>query len=459
MGKIKEYDVVVVGSGAGAIVVEYALSEGLKVGWVDKGPLGGTCLNVGCIPTKILVAPADRVVEIQEARKLGIEAEIRQVDFGAIMERMRRMVGEERRPIREGIGLAQNLDFYETEAHFVAKYTLQAGRQKIRGKQIFLASGARPFIPPIVGMGKVRYLTNASVLELRERPASLAIIGGGYIAAEFGHFFAAMGTRVTIVQRNERLVPEEEPELSALLKKKMAERMDVYTGTEVVEVKGADQGYQVLGRDVHTGENREFTAEQILLAAGRQSNADLLKVEQGGIETDERGYVQVNEYLETNVEHVWAFGDAIGKHMFRHSANREAGVAWHNSVHDHKAPMDYRAVPHAVFSHPEIASVGLTQEQAEQEFDVLVGTAKYLDVARGQAMIETDGFAKAIVEKGSGKILGFHVIGPYASILIQEVIDAMANGGNARWVTQGMHIHPALPELVVSTLYNLREPG
>jgi len=159
------------------------------------------------------------------------------------------------------------------------------------------------------------------------------------------------------------------------------------------------------------------------------------------------------------VEHVWAFGDAIGKHMFRHSANREANVAWHNSVHDHKAAMDYRAVPHAVFSHPEIASVGLTQEQAEQEFDVLVGTAKYLDVARGQAMIETDGFAKAIVEKGTGKILGFHVIGPYASILIQEVIDAMANGGNARWVTQGMHIHPALPELVVSTLYNLREPG
>jgi mycothione reductase len=458
MSKIKEYDVIVVGSGTGATIVDNALNQGLKVAWVDKGPLGGTCLNVGCIPSKILIFPADRVVEIQEARKLGIDVEIQHVDFKAIMRRMRRIVGQSRHDIREGIGLVRNLDFYEMEGHFVSEYTLEVGGQRIRGEKIFLASGARPLIPPIKGIDEVGYLTNESVLELDEKPESVIIIGGGYIGAEYGHFFAAMGTEVTIVQRGERLVPDEEPEIAELLKRKMAERMDVYTHTEAIEVRKDKEGISVMGRDVDTGEEREFAAEQIMLAAGRKSNADLLKVENAGIDTDERGYIAVNEYLETNVENIWAFGDANGKGMFTHVGNREAAIVWHNSVHGHRVAMDYRAVPHAVFSHPQIASVGLTEEQAAREFDILVGEAKYLDVAKGQAMMETDGFAKAIIERESGKILGFHIIGPYAPILIQEVINIMASDGIVGWVSGGMHIHPAMPELIVSALYNLREP-
>ncbi|MEA3375859.1 MAG: hypothetical protein U9R72_06650 [Chloroflexota bacterium] len=164
-------------------------------------------------------------------------------------------------------------------------------------------------------------------------------------------------------------------------------------------------------------------------------------------------------YLETNVEDVWALGDATGKHMFKHVANREASIAWHNFAHDRKTPMDYHAVPHAVFSYPQIASVGLTEAEAREEFDILVGRAKYLDVAKGQAMMETDGFAKAIIERESGRILGFHLIGLYAAILIQEVVDVMANEGVLGWVGRGMHIHPALPEVVVNALYNLREPS
>jgi dihydrolipoamide dehydrogenase len=194
------------------------------------------------------------------------------------------------------------------------------------------------------------------------------------------------------------------------------------------------------------------------VAAGRKSNADLLQVENAGIETDENGYIKVNEYLETNVDNVWALGDATGRHKFKHVANREASIAWHNFAHDHKTPMDYHAVPHAVFSYPQIASVGLTEAEANEEYDILVGEAKYLDVAKGQAMMETDAFAKAIVERESGKILGFHLIGPYAPMLIQEVVDVMANDGTAGWVAQGMHIHPALPEVVVRALYSLREP-
>jgi len=462
---IKQYDVIVVGSGSGDTIVNNALRQGLTVAWVDRGPLGGTCLNVGCIPSKILIFPADRVMEIREAEKLGIKAEIGQIDFAAIMDRMRRMVNHSQQDIRKGLDQVRNLDFYEVEGYFIdenehqeSRPVLQVGDERITGDRIYLVSGARPLIPDVKGLDEIDYLTNETVLDLRERPESLVIIGGGYISAEYAHFFAAMGTRVTILQQNDHLVPDEEPEISELLKEKLSERMDVYVSTEVVEVREDEGTITVIGRDRYDDERIEVAAQRVMVAAGRKSNADLLKVENAGIETDEEGYIEVNEYLETNVENVWALGDATGGQMFKHVANREASLVWHNSVHDHKVSVNYRAVPHAVFSYPQIASVGLTEAEAEEDFDILVGRSKYLDVAKGQAMMETDAFAKSIVERGSGKILGFHIIGPYAPILIQEVVNVIAKDGTIDDVGRPMHIHPALPEVVVRALYNLREP-
>lgn len=453
---MKDYDVVVVGSGSGAIVASRALADHLKVALIDRGPLGGTCLNVGCIPSKMLIYPADVITEIREAEKLGITTEVTTIDFTAIMERMRKVVKEGQNEMREGIKHTRGLDFYEDEAYFTKDYTLKVRDKEVRGEKIFIVSGARPFIPPIEGIDTVEYLTNENVLELREKPESLIIIGGGYIAAEYGHFFAAMGCDVTILQRGPRLVPHEEPEISDLLKKKMETRMHVYTNTEAVHVK-EDENYTVIGKNKKTGKKIEVKAEKILVAAGRKSNADVLKVENTGVETDRRGYIVVNEYLETSKDGVWAFGDAIGKEMFRHVANVEADIAWHNSVHREKIKMDYTATPHAVFSHPQIASVGLTEEQAAKEYKILVGKANYTDVAKGIAMMEEDGFAKAVVDKDTWKILGFHIIGPHAPILIQEVINAMATGAGMEAIGGGMHIHPALSEVVVSALGRLRE--
>ncbi len=462
---VKSYDLVVIGSGSGAAIVDNALYQGLSVAWVDRGPLGGTCLNVGCIPSKILIFPADRIMEIHEAQKLGVKAEVTAIDFQGVMARMRRIVSHSRSQIRRGLDASPNLDFYELEAHFVEDHDLDrpgrklvVGEEMISGRHVFIVSGARPRIPPIEGLDDVSYLTNESVLDLQGRPDSLAIIGGGYISVEYAHFFAAMGTEVTVFQRNERLVPDEEPEISQLLAARMSERMDVHTGTEVVEVRQDGPIVKVLAENRGDGEKIEASARQVMVAAGRKSNADLLKVENVGIETDEEGYIKTNEFLETNVANVWALGDATGGHMFKHVANREASIAWHNFAHDHKVPMEYHAVPHAVFSHPQIASVGLKEAEAQESFDILVGEAKYLDVAKGQAMMETDGFAKAIIERESGRILGFHIVGPYAAVLIQEVVDVMAHEGTAGWLGQAMRIHPALPEVVLNALYRLREP-
>jgi dihydrolipoamide dehydrogenase len=453
---VKSYDVIVIGSGSGMTVVEGALRQGLTVALVDKGPLGGTCLNVGCIPSKMLIFPADRVMDIEEARKLGIDARVNKVDFSAIMDRMRNTIQPSQEHMRHGIHGVPNLDYYEAIGQFSDKYTMKIDGETIRCKKIFIASGARPFIPPIQGIESCAYLTNETILALKRKPKSLIIIGGGYIAAEYGHFFAAMGTQVTIVQRGVRMVPNEEPEMSALLQQALGKRLTIYTNTEAVEVQKNRDGCLVVGKDKQTGEERRISAETLMVAAGRRSNADLLQVEHTGVQTDARGFITVNGYLETNVKHIWAWGDAIGTHMFRHVANVESEIAWHNANHEEKIPMDYHAVPYAIFSYPQIASVGLTEERAKQSYDILVGRAQYTDVAKGEAMMEQDGFAKAIVDKNTRKILGFHIIGPAAPILIQEVVNVMAIGGTVAHLAHGMHIHPALPELIVRTLGSLQ---
>lgn len=457
---MKEYDIIVIGSGAGANLIEDALSHNKTVALVDRGPAGGTCLNVGCIPTKMIVFPADRIMEIREAKKLGVDTEITSIDFAAIMERMRGKTKGSHDHIQKALNEARDFDYYGGEARFIDDYSLEVNGKTIKGKTIFLVTGARPLIPPLSGIESIEYLTNESALQLTELPESMVIIGGGYIAVEFAHFFEAMGTKVTIIQRNKRLVTEEEPEVSALLLESLSRRMTIHTNTEAIGVRRTGKITTVTAKDHDSGRQTEITAQHILLASGRVSNADVLQVANTGVNTNEKGYITVDEFFETSKKGIWAFGDAIGKKMFRHSANHEAELVWHNAVHGKKSRMNYLTVPHAVFTWPEIASVGLTAEQAVAMMgkdQILVGKAMYSEVARGEAMMETEGFAKAVVHRKTGKILGYHIIGPQASILIQEVVNAMAADGNLWSVAKGMHIHPALSEVVLKAFGKLRE--
>jgi dihydrolipoamide dehydrogenase len=456
---MKRYDAIVIGSGCGMNIVEETLSQGLKVALVDKGPLGGTCPNLGCIPSKILIFAADRIMEIREAARLGISAEIKNIDFNAIMERMKKSIRKSQEDMRRGISRAPNLDFYETEGRFTGDYTLAVKGEEIRGDKIFIAGGSRPLIPPIKGLDGVDYLTSDSVLGLKERPESLIIIGGGYVAVEYGHFFAAIGTKVTILEMDDRLVPAEEPEISALLKEELSKRMDVFTGIQVEEVKENGGNVTVTGRETKGDKRREFKARRVLAAAGRRSNADQLDPKKSGVEVNKGGFIKVDEYMETTRKNIFAAGDINGQQMFTHTANAEAMLAAHNAMHSPRIKMDYNAAPHAVYSHPQIASVGLTEKAARETHEILTGKVGYSSVAQGQAMMEESGFAKAIVEENNEKILGFHIIGPYAPILIQEVINVMAGKGNINHVQTGLHIHPALSELIIKTLNNLEKPS
>jgi mycothione reductase len=403
----------------------------------------------------MLIYPADRITEIQEARKFGINAKIIRVDFGAIMKRMMKTVSSGRKLLLKEIRNTKNLDFYDDPAHFSGDYTLQLAREKIKGKKIFIASGSRPFIPSINGLNAVGYLTSESVLGLTKRPKSIIIIGGGYIGVEYGHFFAAVGTEVAILGRNDALVPGEEPEISALLKKELKTRMVIHTGVIVIGVEKNGRNVDVLVRDKKSGRKNKITAERVMIAAGRVSNAGFLRPEHSGVATDGEGYVKVDAYLNTSRENIWAVGDSIGRQMFTHAGDKEAEIAWYNATHDEKIKMDFAAVPHVVFSQPQIAPVGLTEAEARKDHSILVGSAKYSDIVAGDTMAEKEGFAKTIVERGSQRILGVHVIGPYASIIIQEAVSVIADKGAVNSVTGKMHAFPTLPELIPEALGNL----
>ncbi len=442
-------------------IVDGALRRDMSVALVEMGPLGGTCLNSGCIPSKMVIYPADVVNIIREAGRLGIKARIDEVDFAYIMERSRRLVEEDRSHMERGIRQVPGLTFYNEAGEFVSDYTMEVGGETIRADNVFIVSGARPLVPPIKGLEEAGYLTSQSVWGLTEKAESLIIVGGGFVAVEFAHFFSSVGTEVTVLSRSPRLIKFAEPEVSELLGRAMGRRMDIRYNMEAIEAQERGGKKEILAVDKKTGERHAFQAEEIMIAAGRRSNADLLKPEKTGVELDSRGFVVVNEYLETSKPRIWAFGDAIGKHMFKHVANYEAEIAWHNFVSRQKMPVDYSAVPYAVFGHPQVASVGMTEQEArEKGYDIMVGSYEFKDTAKGAAMGIEEGFVKVIVEDKTYRILGGHIIGPYAPILVQEVINAMnVEDGSVAPIQNAMYIHPAAPEVVQRACFNLHKHG
>jgi mycothione reductase len=456
---MEQFDVLVVGSGSGMLVASAAVDQGFKVALVDQGKMGGTCINVGCVPSKMLIYPADILATLKDADKLGVHATVDSVNFNNIMTRMHTLVNHDSGIQAAAVEATPEITWLKEKGEFTSDYTMQVGAHTISAKMIFIVSGARTAVPPIKGLENVGYLTSDSVLELQSPPKSIVVVGGGYIGMEYGHFFSAIGTKTTIVQRPYRVVPEEEPEISDLLKAEMEKRMEIYTSYEALEAKRENTTKTIVAKNRQDGTIKEFAAEAIMVATGRVSNADTCKPEKTGVKLDERGFIQVNEYLETSKKNIFAFGDCIGKQMFKHVANYEAGVAWHNSFHDHKTKMDFSAAPHAVFTNPQVASVGLKEEEAkEQRYKILVGRAPYKDTAMGAALGFPEGFVKVIVEQQTGKILGAHIIGPEASVLIQEIVNAMISGkGDFGPISRGMHIHPALNEVVQNAFGNLHE--
>ncbi len=451
---MKQYDVIAIGSGSSMNLIPAMQNKNpkLRAAVIDKDDPGGICLTRGCIPTKMLVYPAELVRLIQHAEKFGIDAPIKKIDFQKVMGRMREYIKPQIEGIRDGLSHSPGIDYYPFAAEFTGPYTLKVGKEEITSKMIFLCLGSEVAIPKVPGLEKIKYHISDTILEINKLPESLAIMGGGYVAAEYGHFFSAMGSRVTIIGRNPQFLPNEEPEVSSFVLKAMSKHMKILTNHEIIEAQQTMLGKKTLiAKDRKSGKTVSIQADEVLVATGRAPNTDILHPEKAGIETDEKGWIKVNGRMETSQPGIYAFGDATGKHLFKHVANYESMIVYYNAILKRPMDADYHAVPHAVFTYPEVAGVGMTQAQAVKalgEADILIGFHKYQDTAKGMAM-DAEGFVKVIVEAKTRKILGAHIVGPEASILIQEIINLMyTKTGSILPLNDAIHIHPALPEVV-----------
>ena len=460
-----EFDLIVVGAGAGLRVASVAAKKGLEVALVDHGPLGGVCLNSGCTPSKILSYPADVVRGFEDAASVGIEGAISKRDFRKIMSRMRAFVSSRRRYLEEAINAREKITWYKENAEFVGDYMLRAGDKMLTAPKIVIASGARSKIPSLPGLKEAGCLDHVSLLDLDRPPGSLIIIGAGFIGCEYGHFFSAMGTEITLLGRGAEVLNKEDPEVCRIVKMALSRYMNVLTKHEALEVKLEGDRKAVLARNLSDGKIYRFMADEILVAVGRASNADILKPHKTGVEIDEHGWIKANDYLETTKPGIWAIGDALGKHMFRHVAKYEAEVASHNMLNaasrDEMVKVDFHAVPHAVSTYPAVAGVGLKEAEAlAAGYKVLVGRVRYTDMAMGFAINEEKGFIKAVVDEETGRILGCSIVGSEAPSLIQQVVYLMnTDRQDLLPMMRSKVIHPALSELLVRAFSNTEHPA
>lgn len=450
--KAKHYDLIVIGAGSG---LDVAVAAAERYGWtcavVEEGPMGGTCLNRGCIPSKILIHAAHIAETIKNAETFGINAKIHGIDFEKIVRRATDLVDAEATEIEHNLRQHPHIDLYKVRGEFIAEKTLKVGGETISADKILLAVGSRAIAPPIANLDKIEYITSDEALRLKNQPKHIVIVGGGYIAVELGHFFGGLGSKVTIIERAKRLVDREDDDVAEAFTRLFAKKYDVALNAEIENI---EQKGEVKTVYIKTPKSKKrVRADALLVAVGRRPNTDWLKLENTKIALDERGYVKVNEYMETSEPNVWALGDAVGKAPFKHGANFEAKHVFINLKSDRKIAVDYGIMPHAIFSSPQVAGVGLTEQEAKaKKIHYAVTVYPFIKTGMGQAMEEQDGFVKFILDAKGQTILGCHILGAEAATLIHEVVVAMQAGAKVSTIKRAIHIHPALSEVIQRAL-------
>jgi len=459
MSEAKKFDIVVIGGGSGLTAAYYANKDGKSVALVESRPdaLGGTCVNRGCIPTKGLIQSAEVMKTIRGAEEFGIHLDQSSVhaDFKAIMDTVRRRRAKGADGSKKWVEKA--LSPFYGRARFVSEKVLELeDGTRLTGERIFIATGARPAVPPIKGLEDAGYRTNETVLELKEQPDSLLVLGGGYIGCELGHFFSAMGTHTTVIDRSECLLREDD-DVRALFTKEFGKRVDLVLNSGTREVGKKNERIELVVKE-KGGSERTLTGDALLVATGRRPNTDYLDPVKTGVETDDKGWIKVDEGLRTTHPDVYAYGDVIGRAMFKHTSSYEGEIAYKNSQGaDFK--VSYRANPHAVFTDPQIGSVGLTEAECKDKgLSYQCVKKEYGDIAKGEIIGSPPGLAKLIVEKKTDRILGFHMIGPNAADLVHEVVVAMnAGDGAADLIRNTIHTHPTMPELIKEVFLSSRQ--
>ena len=473
MTDVTHYDIALIGSGSANSFPgpEFA---GRSIVQIDRGVgpghvFGGTCLNLGCIPTKMFVHTANLAHTPAESARFGVTEQLRHVDWPAIRDRIFGRIdpitagGEQYRAEHEDNA---NLTLLRGTARFLDRRTLQVSghdgsERTISADTIVLGAGSRPVLPEIDGLAEARPHTSDTIMRIAQLPASLAILGSGVIAVEMAHIFASLGVEVTLIARPAQLLRAADADVSARLTEILGDRLRLETELSTTSVRRTGEGIELRG--LRDGAEVTVQAEELLVAVGRRPNSDLLDVAAAGIDTAEDGRVRVDEHQRVLgagevLEGLWAFGDLSSAEQLKHVANHEQRIVRHNILHPEQLRRsDTMPIPSGVFTHPQIAWVGLDEESARRSGRrVKVAVQEYASIAYGWAMEDSTGFAKIIADAETTEILGAHLIGPEATTLVQLLIQAMSTGQTARDIATTQYwIHPAMPELIENALLQL----
>jgi mycothione reductase len=420
----------------------------------------------------MLIHSADLVNEIKRADLFGIKIDSQSltIDFKKIVSRVNKFIDSDSHQIKTSLERSENPKLFSSKCKFIGDKELVLmeknveENQIITAEKILIASGTRPNIPEIEGLKESGYITSDEALRSLEQPRVLTFIGGGYIACELAHFFGSLGTKINIIQRNRVLIPREDEEVSSKFTEIFSKKYNIYLGynseSVFVDKKNGHKGdFCVLARNADS-KIIEIKSDQLLISAGRGPNSDRLDLaDKTGVQLDDKGFVKVDEYLETAVRGIFALGDAVGKYQFKHNCNNEAQYTFHNILNpDKKVAVDYYAMPHAIFTSPQIAGVGFTEQElrSSKQYDYHKSIYQYIDTAMGKAIEDEEGFVKFLVDKKDRRILGCHIMGSDASTLIHEVLVAMrASDGKIDSINKTIHIHPALSEVIAKAASSL----
>ncbi|MBI3399104.1 MAG: dihydrolipoyl dehydrogenase [Deltaproteobacteria bacterium] len=446
---MQEFDIVVIGGGPGGYVAAIRGAQlSAKVALVEKNKVGGTCLNRGCIPTKVLYASAKALAAVRSAGDFGVSVKDIAFDIAKAVARknevVEKLVGGVRQLLKgNGVEVFEGEAFLENAGQ--VRITRQDGlKGTIIARKIILATGSEPAMIPAFNIDRKNIITSTEMLDLQAVPKTLLIIGGGVMGCEFASIFAEFGSKITIVELLPTILSTEDKQVSRVILKSFKEKgVDVLTEVSVQSVQDTGNGVKTTLAD-----GREFVTEKVMVSIGRSFNSQGLGLEALGVKT-EKGRIVVNENMETNVSGVYAAGDVIGGMLLAHIASNEGIVAVNNAL-GKDARMDYSIVPAGIFTDPEIASVGLREKDAKEKgMEVAIGRFPYAASGKALCMAEEEGFVQILSDPGTDKVLGCSIVGAHATDLIQEVAIAMKAGAKTKDIADTIHAHPTLPELVM----------
>jgi len=457
---MKKFDAIVIGSGqAGTPLVFRLAKAGMQVAFIEKKHLGGTCLNVGCTPTKTYVASARRMWDAHNGEDLGIE-----IPDGAVAN-MKKIKARKDALIKKSVdGITKSVEdndkitYIKGEAKFKAEKTIEVNGELLTAPEIYINVGGRPFVP--TAFEKIPFLTNESILELDKVPEHLIIIGGSYIGLEFGQMFKRFGAKVSIFERGDRIIQKEDDKTSNTIQHFMEdEGVTFYLNAESMSVNQEDDNSVTVSATDSDGKEIKVTGSHLLLAVGRRPNTDTLGLKDAGINTNDKGFIKVNDHLETNVKGIYALGDCNGEGAFTHTAYNDYEIIVANKFEDKTRKVSDRILTYGLFVDPPLGRVGMTKAQAiEKGLDILVGERPMSKISRAKEKGETNGYMSVVVDAQTEQILGATVLGVGGDEIISSFINIMYAGSGFKTIRDSVQPHPTVSELIPTMLESLSKP-